>query len=239
MQTKECYREYIKSQITKPRIWHISIKNLRNYEDSNISNSIYSKDSCSLKSKSCSSNFSHSIAYPRDRLIERKIHHIIESYTKPSYVKYNNNGKLSFVRTNHNVLHILMYCAITSEVRLYNLINSLRKNKKYYVLVPKIMKNDFKIVKFNLPLIVGRFGIKEPNSRLSYKIDMIDIAIVPVLGVDKNFKRVGFGKGMYDRFYAKLRFRPYTVFVSRKQFISNVALCCDYDIHADVYVSGK
>ena len=36
-------------------------------------------------------------------------------------------------------------------------------------------------------------------------INNIDIAIVPAVGVDGNLQRIGFGKGMYDRFFEKLQ----------------------------------
>lgn len=63
---------------------------------------------------------------------------------------------------------------------------------------------SFKMVPFRLPLKKKKFGIYEAGNSLR-DIKNIDVAIVPVVGVDGNLQRVGFGKGMYDRFFEKLK----------------------------------
>ncbi len=63
--------------------------------------------------------------------------------------------------------------------------------------------------------------------------------IVPVVGVDGDLRRVGFGKGMYDRFYATLKRRPVVVFVQRKKCMTKERICDAYDIEADYYITPE
>ena len=97
---------------------------------------------------------------------------------------------------------------------------------------------SFKMVKFRLPLLKKKFGIKEPNNSL-FKLAKIDIAIVPILGVDKNFQRVGFGKGMYDRFFNKLKYKPLIIFVQLDKCFINQNICDVYDIKCDYLITPK
>jgi 5-formyltetrahydrofolate cyclo-ligase len=62
--------------------------------------------------------------------------------------------------------------------------------------------------------------------------------IVPVIGVDRYYKRVGFGKGMYDRFYEKLKKKPVVLFVQRKRCYTKEVVSSSYDISADFYITS-
>src|SRR3546814_17069821 len=52
---------------------------------------------------------------------------------------------------------------------------------------------------------VGRFSIPEPVSGDEVAIKSIDLAIVPLIAVDKRGHRVGYGRGFYDRFLIECR----------------------------------
>jgi len=97
---------------------------------------------------------------------------------------------------------------------------------------------SFKMVPFRLPLIEKKFGIFEAGNTLR-NINKIDIAIVPAVGVDGNFQRIGFGKGMYDRFFAKLKKRPYIIFVQPELCYTKKLLCDDYDVVCDLLLTPK
>ena len=96
---------------------------------------------------------------------------------------------------------------------------------------------SFKIVKYRLPLHKKRFGIKEPNNSF-FKARKIDLAIVPVVGIDKLGKRIGFGKGMYDRFFSNLGYKPTMVFTQLVLCKSEKILSNDYDIQADYIITN-
>lgn len=55
----------------------------------------------------------------------------------------------------------------------------------------------------NDQLEVNEKGIPEPKKGKAIAADRIDYVFVPLLAVDKNGHRVGYGKGFYDRFLRK------------------------------------
>ncbi len=100
------------------------------------------------------------------------------------------------------------------------------------------MQDDsFKMVKYRLPLKKRKFGIYEPNNSFM-KPKKIDLAIVPIVGVDVLNKRIGFGKGMYDRFFYRLKYRPTIVFTQLVLCKSKEILSDNYDIKADYIITG-
>ncbi len=56
-------------------------------------------------------------------------------------------------------------------------------------------------------LVPGTWGILEPpeNSRKVVPAEEIDLAVVPGLAFDRQFNRLGYGAGYYDRFLPKLK----------------------------------
>ena len=74
------------------------------------------------------------------------------------------------------------------------------------VAVPVVLPNTFNLfhseIKSFESLISGTYGIQEPSpeSRIKMTPDMFDLVIVPGVAFDRNGKRLGHGKGYYDRF---------------------------------------
>jgi len=136
-----------------------------------------------------------------------------------------------------NPSSILFYLPLGYELDLRNLLQKQKRSiRKCYV--PFMVGESFKMVPYRLPLRVGNFGVSEPNNT-NKKIKNVDVAIVPVLGVDSDARRVGFGKGMYDRFFPTLNSKPITIFVQLDECLCNEKVTDDYDIQADIYISPK
>lgn len=157
------------------------------------------------------------------------------------FLKYYKNKiifkKLEKFTKQSDSKNILLYIPLGIEVDVKPLINSLRKRKDTTVYVPFMQGESFKIVKYRLPLHKKRFGIKEPNNSF-FKARKIDLAIVPVVGIDKLNKRIGFGKGMYDRFFDKLGYKPTMVFTQLILCKSEKILSDNYDIQADYIITN-
>jgi len=129
---------------------------------------------------------------------------------------------------------IMLYLPLATEVNLYPLIRRLRKEKRE-LYVPFMEGKSFRLVKYRLPLKTKRFGIKEPKDSKQYRNQNIDIAIVPIVGVDVTLRRVGFGKGMYDRFFERENKNiKKTVFVARELCYSKEIVTDHYDVKADM-----
>ena len=133
---------------------------------------------------------------------------------------------------------VMFYIPLGSEVNIFPLINELRA-KGVQIYVPFMEDKSFRLVKYRLPLQIKKFGIKEPKFS-NLKIKQIDLAVVPIIGIDKNFKRVGFGKGMYDRFFEKnSKFIKHTVFLQRDLYFCNSIITDSYDISADTILTNS
>ncbi len=129
---------------------------------------------------------------------------------------------------------ILLYYPLGMEVNIVKVLNFLRK--KHDVYIPFMVEQSFKMVPFRLPIRKKKFGIYESGNTLR-NIKKIDIAIVPVVGVDGNLQRVGFGKGMYDRFFEKLEKKPYIIFTQLELCYTKESICDDYDIDGDILIT--
>ncbi len=133
---------------------------------------------------------------------------------------------------------VMLYIPLGTEVNISLLLRRLRMEKRV-LYVPFMEGASFRLVKYRLPLKKKKFGIKEPNDSKQYRRKNIDIAIVPIVGVDMTLRRVGFGKGMYDRFYEKQkRYINKTVFVARELCYSEEIITDDYDVKADMIITA-
>ncbi|MDR0666052.1 MAG: 5-formyltetrahydrofolate cyclo-ligase [Campylobacteraceae bacterium] len=129
---------------------------------------------------------------------------------------------------------IALYIPLKIEVDIRKIFPKLRRNKIIYV--PFMECVSFKLVKYRLPVWKKKFNILEPANSCGFR-QKVDIIVIPVIGVDGDLRRVGFGKGMYDRFFADLKPRPFTIFVQLIKCYTKVKLCEAYDIQADIYIT--
>ncbi len=157
---------------------------------------------------------------------------VINSYKKDKLV----TRRLYQFIMEHNARKIMLYLPLGTEVNLYPLIKRLRQEKRE-LYVPFMVGKSFRVVKYRLPLEKKRFGIKEPKDSKQYRTKKLDIAIVPIVGMDVTCRRVGFGKGMYDRFFEKeIKNINNIVFVARELCYSKEIITDHYDVKADVVI---
>lgn len=131
---------------------------------------------------------------------------------------------------------IMLYLPLKTEVNLYPLIKVLRRQGRQ-LYVPFMEGESFRLVKYRLPLKRKKFGIKEPNNSKQYRDKDLDLAIVPIVGMDVTQRRVGFGKGMYDRFFEREeKHIKRTVFIARELCYSQEIITDHYDVKADMII---
>ncbi|MDR3162936.1 MAG: 5-formyltetrahydrofolate cyclo-ligase [Helicobacteraceae bacterium] len=128
---------------------------------------------------------------------------------------------------------VLIYLPLPFEADLRALFPTLRRNKKLYF--PLVEKISFKMVEYKLPL--ERQNISAPR-RSGRKIEKVEVMIVPCLCVDAAFRRVGFGRGMYDRFVCTLQNRPIVIFVQPFFLRLTRVITDNWDIRGDFLVSA-
>ena len=133
---------------------------------------------------------------------------------------------------------VLLYLPLPNEANISPLFALLRKQKKIHIFVPFMVGISLKIVKYRLPLFTKKFGIREPLES-SFAPKTFHVAVVPMLGVDNQLKRIGYGKGKYDRFFATQPKKPRIFFVARELYYSRKNLCDSHDIQADEVLTYK
>ncbi|PID47025.1 MAG: 5-formyltetrahydrofolate cyclo-ligase [Proteobacteria bacterium] len=145
-------------------------------------------------------------------------------------------NKLDKILQDMEFKNILLYLPLKNEVDLRKLFRKLRA--KHNLLVPFMQGISFKVVKYRLPIFRKQFSIYEPKNSLRI-FKEIDIMVVPVVGVDGNLKRIGFGKGMYDRYFGSLEKKPLVIFVQLDLCCTKFVVSDSYDIQADIYITPK
>jgi len=150
------------------------------------------------------------------------------------YTNYLSNRALLREIKSGKRKNILFYYPLPNEADIRKVLQIMRK--KHNIYVPFMVGKSFKMVLFRLPLKKKKFGIFEAGNTLR-DIKKIDIAIVPTVGVDGNLQRVGFGKGMYDRFFEKLQKRPYTIFMQPELCYTKEKICDVYDVTGDILIT--
>lgn len=96
-----------------------------------------------------------------------------------------------------NAKNICTYISFGNEINTKKILNL--KNKNIYV--PKITNDKIIMVKYTPnDLSPNKYGILEPNNNEIYLPQEQDVIIVPALSCDKNFNRLGYGGGFYDKY---------------------------------------
>jgi 5-formyltetrahydrofolate cyclo-ligase len=169
---------------------------------------------------------SRRISYSKRLFLSKKAVNNLDLILK-KYVKYGSK--------------ILSFIPLKNEVDVLQFINKTKM--KYDIFIPFMKDVSFEMVQYKLPLVKKKFNIKEPPKTSNFYKKNIDVIITPVVGVDGNYKRIGFGKGMYDRFYQKQlkrqKYKPLVIFIQLEKFFTQNLICDDYDIKADIYITAK
>ena len=127
------------------------------------------------------------------------------------------------------------FLSITSknEIDTYRIISTVKKNggnialtvwdRDTNVLIHRLFTDQTRIEN-------NAFGMPEPQNGEFIPCEQLDIVLVPLLVVDSTGARVGYGKGVYDRFLANCS--PKTIFIGLSLFemIEHIEDVDAYDI---------
>ncbi|MCG8342868.1 MAG: 5-formyltetrahydrofolate cyclo-ligase [Chlorobiales bacterium] len=104
---------------------------------------------------------------------------------------------------------VMLYLCMNErrEVDTAPLISRIAAEKGIRMYIPFSCGKDLCAVPFGKddPVVSGRFGQPEPVYHEAGVQEMPDIVIVPAVAVDREGRRLGYGKGYYDRFVSGLR----------------------------------
>lgn len=85
----------------------------------------------------------------------------------------------------------------------------------------------------------NEFGITEPIGNDIIPPEEIELVLVPLLAIDKNGHRVGYGKGYYDRFLANCDPQCLKIGLSYFEPIDTLEDAAEYDIPLDLCITPQ
>lgn len=109
---------------------------------------------------------------------------------------------------------VMFYIAFRGEVDTTEMIKEARDSGKI-VTVPVCEKNRVAIrpcmLDMHARLVKGPYGVREPAEKKCMHWKDLDLVIVPGVAFDKKGRRLGRGKGFYDRLLDKLPKKTSTI----------------------------
>lgn len=131
---------------------------------------------------------------------------------------------------------VLIFASTGTEFDTSLIADECRKTGKrlfYPKCTDKNGRMTFYLVSDADDLECGMYKIFEPKSNLpEYAFENGDIILVPALSVDKNFMRIGYGKGYYDRFLQN--FQGVSICPCYKEMMTRELPTDEFDIQVDV-----
>lgn len=126
-----------------------------------------------------------------------------------------------------------IYYPLKYEIDILDLIYLL--NKEFYL--PKTIGDDLYFIKLeNInDLRKGQFGILEPVGD-PVNLNELEAIIIPCLAISKDNKRLGYGKGYYDR--ALQNYNGLKIGVCLKELVGLPIEMEHYDLKLDIILRG-
>lgn len=160
----------------------------------------------------------------RQEVIEKKASMDFHEITKKSDMIQNQLFDLPAYKEADS---IFCYVSFNQEVRTFEIItHALEEGKRIYV--PRIDQGYMKFIEITSlsELRTGYYGILEPELNVEVIPRHRNLIIVPGLAFDKAGRRIGYGKGFYDKY-----FRAYGV-----DKFNKVALCFEFQMYEELPV---
>ncbi len=100
---------------------------------------------------------------------------------------------------------IMVYASFGHEASTEALIAALLRSHGS-VLLPYIQDGKMEITRVlrDDPMVESNYGPQEPLNKEALDPAVVEVVIVPGLGFDPQGRRIGYGRGFYDRFLARV-----------------------------------
>lgn len=134
---------------------------------------------------------------------------------------------------------IFIYISYATEVHTHHLIKNLLAAGKILA-VPKIVNSEYmQAESFSSweDLVPRELGILTPANTEPYN-EPFDVAIVPGLGFSLSGHRLGFGRGYYDKWFAKNEVKHRIALAYEAQLIDKIP-CEDTDVPMDKIITEQ
>jgi 5-formyltetrahydrofolate cyclo-ligase len=142
-----------------------------------------------------------------------------------------------------NSRNIFTYINFGNEINTIKLINRVLKDKKN-ISVPKTYKETKTMNAVFIPslkdLKANSMGILEPiDDSVVMKKEEIDLIIVPGTVFDKEFNRIGYGGGYYDRYLEDIAYKNNKVVLAYDFQVIDKIENEEHDVKVDLIITEK
>ena len=166
------------------------------------------------------------------------------SKKKLKRVSYEINTRIINEIQNRNLKKILVYQSIDNEPSIEQ-TTELAWQKDIEVYIPKVVSKEKIIINKlskNSSCSRNKFGIKESNDLETVELDKIELAVLPLVGIDINGFRLGYGGGYYDRFFnevGELSRKPFIIGAGYAFQVLEISFAEDHDLKCDLVITEK
>lgn len=107
---------------------------------------------------------------------------------------------------------VLLYHSLPDEVATHDLIRQAVAEGKH-VLLPVVVGDDLELRTYTADeaLVTGAFHILEPSGPVFTDLEAINLAVIPGVAFTPDGRRLGRGRGYYDRLLARLNPHTYVI----------------------------
>ncbi|MFT7688260.1 MAG: 5-formyltetrahydrofolate cyclo-ligase [Candidatus Azotimanducaceae bacterium] len=142
--------------------------------------------------------------------------------------------------------NVALYWPFRGEVDVTNLFNDPEKTWYLPIISDSLrpwesMRLIFQPKIADDPGITNQYGIHEPtpDKKLEFNPYMLDIVLLPLLGFDQKGRRLGMGKGYYDRTFKAGWRRPKLIGLAHGVQECENLIQDDWDVDLDLIVTEK
>ena len=159
-------------------------------------------------------------------------------------VSHEINARLANEIQNRDLKRILVYQSIDNEPSIKETVE-LAWQKDIEVYIPKVISKEKIIINKlteNSSYSKNKFGIKESNDSDTVELNEIDLAVLPLVGIDRNGFRLGYGEGYYDRFFnqrSELSRKPFIIGAGYAFQILEVSFAEGHDLKCNSVITEK
>lgn len=183
----------------------MTIRNIRFVKSEETSNTIEEREE---KKKRLRSYMKERRSQNENRDVKERL--LVENFFKAVFEESEGAG-------TH--LNLFVYLSYSSEAPTDKLIESMQKDG-HTVYAPRVNGQVMEVVEYKEDFTLSKFGIREPVGEV-YKGN-IDVAVIPLLAVDKRGYRLGYGGGYYDRY------------LKENPKVLRVGYCYDFQVLEDI-----
>lgn len=139
---------------------------------------------------------------------------------------------------------VALFSPLLDEVDISPVIDYFAKQKECLVVLPRVdisaEKPTMEFFEYQPDaLSVGAYGIREPEGAKPCPAESIDLMVVPAVAFTHHGERLGRGKGFYDCYLSRERFRAYTVGVCYSHQLLDSLPTEPHDCRVDEVVVGE